>query len=250
MPPFDAKIVVAAASLLAAGFMKGVSGMGLPVVATPILAALYDLHTAIAVTIPATLLTDVPILYTFRAEWRQARRLIPILLPAVVGIVVGTQILVTVDPASLRVLLGVLVIGFVLVAHFRLLPRLSERLARRIAPGVAVAAGVLQGTAGQSGPVISMYFFQLELPRPAFLFVINAFFLVVDSAQMLSLIAHGFYTPGRSAQAVAVACLSVPTLLLALRLQGRISEDLFRRAVLMVLALTGTMLVVRPLLDF
>jgi uncharacterized membrane protein YfcA len=163
---------------------------------------------------------------------------------------VGTRILVGVDPAKLRAALGVLVLTFVAVSHFRLVPRLSDRLTRRLSPLVVAAAGVLQGATGQSGPIISIFFFQLELPRAAFLFVLNAFFLAVDAAQTASLAAHGVYTRVRIAQAAAVACLALPSLALALRVHDRLSEALFRRVVLIVLALTGVMLIVRAVVQF
>jgi uncharacterized membrane protein YfcA len=245
MPLIEPSWFVAAAAILLAGVMKGASGMGLPLVATPILAALTDLPTAIAVTIPAATLSNVPMLYAFRREWRQGRRLVPILLPAMAGIVLGTRILVGVDPATLRAALGLLVLTFVTVSYFRLVPRLSDRLTRRLGPFVGAAAGVLQGATGQSGPIIGIFFFQLELPRAAFLFVINAFFLAVDAAQTASLAAHGVYTRARLLQAVGVACLALPALVLALRVHDRLSESLFRRIVLLVLALTGVMLIVR-----
>jgi uncharacterized membrane protein YfcA len=243
----DPRWIIGVASILLAGFMKGLSGMGLPLVATPILATLSDLPTAIAITVPATVLSNVPVLYAFRAEWRQARRLAPLLLPAIVGIVLGTRILVGVDPGTLRGLLGALVVAFVSVSYFRLIPHLGERLTRRLSPFVGVAAGVLQGAAGQSGPIISIFFFQLGLSRAAFLFVINAFFLVVDATQMLSLASHGLYTPSRTALAAGVVCLAMPTLLLALRFHEWISEERFRLAVLLVLFLTGIMLLVRSI---
>jgi uncharacterized membrane protein YfcA len=244
--PEDAsKLLVAIAGVLLGGFMKGLSGMGFPVVATPILATLYDLPTAIAVTIPATLLSDFPMLYRFRSEWREARRIVPLVIPAVVGIVVGTRILVSVDPARLRLLLGVLVLTFVAVAAFGLAPRLDDRTTRRAAPFVGAAAGVLQGSAGQSGPIVAIYFYQAELRRSAFLFVINAFFLVVDSAQLVSLVSYGFYTPERWLQAAGAVCLAGPVLLFALHLHDRIGEAVFRRLVLGVLGLTGMILILR-----
>jgi uncharacterized membrane protein YfcA len=247
LPVVDLRWVLATASVLAGGFMKGVSGMGLPAVATPVLAVLFDLPAAIAMTMPAATLSNVAILHAYRDQWREARRLTPILLPAVVGVVIGTRILVGVDPALLRGLLGALVLAFVTVSAFQRIPRWSDAVTRRLSPLVGIAAGTLQGAAGQSGPVVGMFLFQLALPRPAFLFVINAFFLVVDFTQTVSLASHGFYTPARSLQALVVGCLSIPMLLLALRHQHRISERLFRRAVLAVLALTGLTLVVRTI---
>ncbi|MBI2820659.1 MAG: sulfite exporter TauE/SafE family protein [Acidobacteria bacterium] len=239
--------VVAVASLLLAGLMKGVSGMGLPLVATPVLALLYDLPTAIAITVPPTVLSDLPILYAFRSEWRQARRLLPLMVPAMIGIVFGTRILVVLDQDKLKGVLGGLVLLFVAVSYFRLIPHLSDRLAARVGPVVGLAAGVLQGAAGQSGPLVSIFLYQLSLPRNAFLFLINAFFLLADSTQLISLASHGLYTPERLLQAAVAACVAMPTLALSLHFHQRISEQLFRKIVLLVLALTGSVLLMRSL---
>jgi len=252
MTPFDLRWLVAAAAILVGGFMKGISGMGLPLVATPVIAALYDLPTAITVTMPATILSDLPILYTFRGESRHARRLAPVLVPlalgAVVGIWMGTSLLVRLSENLLRMVLGVLVLLFVVVTYYRLIPHLSEKAAARIGPIVGLGGGILQGAAGQSGPIISSYMYQLGLPRATFLFVINAFFLVADVSQVLSLMSRGLYTPARWQMAGVAALLSMPTLLVGLRVQKHLSEERFRRVVLAVLALTGLVLVIRGLL--
>ena len=232
--------------------MKGLSGMGLPLIATPIIAALYDLPTAITITMPATVLSDLPILYAYRGEWREARRLAPVLLPlaagAVGGIWLGTGLLVRLSQDLLRMVLGILVLLFVGVAHFKLIPHLSEKIASRIGLGVGLVGGVLQGAAGQSGPIISSYMYQLSLPRATYLFVINAFFLAADISQVLSLNSQGLYTTARWELAGVATLLSMPTLLGGLRMQKHLSEERFRRVVLAALALTGVVLVVRGLM--
>lgn len=112
---------------------------------------------------------------------------------------------------------------------------------------IGLAAGLLQGAAGQCGPLISLFFYQLNLSRAAFLFLINAFFVLVDITYLASLAWHGLYTDERAVQAAGAAFLAMPTLLLAMRFQEKISEELFRKIVLFVLALTGAVLLYRGL---
>ncbi len=244
MDQIDLRLLVGALAVLVGGATKGITGIGLPVVATPILAILYDLPTAIAVVILPTVLTDSALLYRFRDQWREARRLIPIIPPALVGIVIGTQILVRVDQQLLKIVLGSAVLLFVVMSWFQVVPRLGDRFARRWGPGVGLAAGVLQGASGTSAPVVTMFFFQINLAKAPFLFLINAFFFLVDTAQVASLFSVGIYTPRLFLFSAAIGCLALPVLFLTLRLQERISDQQFRKAVLLVLTLTGVILVV------
>ncbi len=245
MEQIDYRLLIGVLAVLLAGATKGISGIGLPVVATPILAVLYDLPTAIAVAILPTALSDMPILYTYRSEWHQTRRFIPMIVAGVAGILIGTQILIRVDQGLLKAALGLSVLLFVVISWFHLLPRLSDRFATRWGGVVGLLAGILQGATGTSAPVITVFFYQLHLPRAAFLFLINIFFVIVDSIQVGSLIWVGVYTPRLFLLAFAAAALVGPMVFLTLRLQKRINEQLFRRIVLLVLAFTGVVLLSR-----
>jgi len=245
MDQIDFRLLIGALAVLLAAATKGISGIGLLVVATPILAVLYDLPTAIAVAILPTALSDMPFLYTYRSEWRQALRFTPMIVAGMAGVFIGTQILIRVNQELLKAALGVSVLLFVVISWFHLLPRLSDRFATRWGAVVGLLAGILQGATGTSAPVITVFFYQLHLPRAAFLFLINIFFVMVDSIQVGSLVWVGVYTPRLFLLALAAAALVGPIVFLTLRLQKRINEQLFRRIVLLVLALSGLVLLSR-----
>lgn len=245
MEQFDIRLVAAAVAVLFAGLTKGVTGMGLPVIATPVLAALYDLPTALAVIVPPTVLSDLPLLWAFRRERGQTPRILPLMVAGALGVIPGTLILVNVDPGTLAGVLGVVILVFVIISWFRFLPRLGDRMARRWAPGVGLVAGLMQGATGSSAPVVTVFFFQLNLSKAAFLFLTNLYFLIVDTSQLANLLWQGVYTSRLALLSAAASCLAMPVLLLALRMQHRISDVLFRKAVLAVLAVTGTVLVAR-----
>ena len=77
------------------------------------------------------------------------------------------------------------------------------------------------------------------------LFLINISLVIVDSIQVGSLIWVRVYTPRLFVLAFAAAALVGPMVFLTLRLQKRINEQLFRRIVLLVLALSGLVLLSR-----
>jgi uncharacterized protein len=244
--PLDWRIVLAVGIVMLAGVAKGITGLGAPIVATPILALLYDdLPTAIAVMIAPTVLTDVMLLAWYLPHYRESVRLIPFVLFGLAGIVFGTQLLVSIDEAILRTILGAVITVFVLTSWFNRLPVLSKPTARIAGLPIGFIAGALQGSVGASGPLITMYLFSLGMSREVFLFAINAIFLVLDTTQVVALQRAGLYTPDvvfLATLASVPLCLGV---LVGFRAQKYVSDLRFRQGVLVLLTLTAIALFVR-----
>jgi uncharacterized protein len=241
----DWRLGLAFGVVLAAGLSKGVTGLGAPALALPILALVYPLQLVIAVLVLPTIASDVVML---ARAWRHAaglRRLVVFALCGLAGIVLGTSVLVRANPNLLKGLLGVVVLVFVATSWLGRMPSLTGRWERVAGPVTGLVAGGLQGSAGASGPLIAIYLFDLGLDRLAFLFSINALFLVLDTAQFTTLHQVGLVTGGT----LVLALLAGVPLLLGvgggLLLQRRIDDRVFRRVVLSVLGLVGAGLVVQ-----
>ncbi|MDR0359287.1 MAG: TSUP family transporter [bacterium] len=246
----DWRLGLALAILLIAGLSKGVTGLGAPALALPVLALAYPFTLVIAVLILPTIASDVVMVARLWRHAAGARRLLVFALGGLIGIVIGTNVLVRVNPNLLKGLLGVVVLVFVATSWSGRLPSMTRRL-ERVAGGVTgLVAGALQGSAGSSGPLVTMYLFDLGLDRLLFLFSINALFLVLDVTQFVALHQVGLVTGGT----LLLALLGGVPLLLGvaggLALQGRIDDAVFRRVVLSVLGLVGAGLVAQSILQF
>src|SRR5689334_21202402 len=123
--PLDWRLLVAVGAICVAGFAKGVAGLGVPIIATPILALLYDLKTAIVMMTLPTMLSDLPFVITGRRHYREAGPVVPFIGAAMVGIVIGTQLLIRLDERLLAGVLGVVIAFFVVTSWFNALPRLD-----------------------------------------------------------------------------------------------------------------------------
>ena len=173
----------------------------------PILVALYgDLRLVLLTTVLATALSDIPMFWRFRKSYREASILIGFLICGLIGIVIGTRILLYVRVSILAGVLAAVVIAFILVSWFGKVPTMSRVLASRLGPLIGFVCGIIQGSAGASGPIVTTYLVSSQLSRDGFLFAINAIFFVLDwtqfvSLQQLHLTTHAIWT---SALAVAV----------------------------------------------
>lgn len=244
----DGRLVAAVAAVLVAGFAKGVTGIGLPIVGVPILVALYgDLRAVLLVTIIATALADLPFVVRGARRARRALFLVGYLVAGLVGVVAGTRLLVVVRPQVLTLLLAFLLSAFVAVSWTGRFPRIDHRVAARWGPLIGLCAGLLQGSTGSSGPLTVSYLVSLDLPRDVFLFAINVIFTVLDYTQLVSLQRLGLYTPRLYEIAAAVVVLSGAGMLAGFAAARHIDDRAFRRGVLIILAVAAASLFVRAL---
>lgn len=234
--------------ILLGGFTKGVAGQGLPLVATPVLAVLYDLRTAIVINALPTVLSDVPIILAGLPHLRQAVRFLPFVTCGLVGILLGAQLLVSVDQAILAAVLASVVTLFVGTSWFNVLPVLSHRVGRIIGPPMGLLAGLTQGSAGASGPLASMYLLSIGTPRHLYFFSINLIFQVLDTWQVFALLQVGLYTPGLATLGLLICVPTGVGMVLGFKAQRHVNDLLFRRVILVILLLAAANLLGRALM--
>ena len=145
----------AAAVLALAYFVRGISGFGSGLIAVPLLALRFPLPEVV----PFMLLADfgaaalVGGISLHAVAWSEIRRLLP---ATVAGVVLGTQLLVSLPPALLLTLLGAFVLAFAL--RSLLLKQHGFRPAsRHWAWPAALTGGAVSGLFGTGGPPYVIY---------------------------------------------------------------------------------------------
>ncbi|MBI2912110.1 MAG: sulfite exporter TauE/SafE family protein [Chloroflexi bacterium] len=247
--PIDARLLVVLVFILLGGFAKGVAGQGLPLVATPVIAVLYDLRTAIVINAIPTVLSDVPIILAGLSHLRQAVRFTPFVLFGLMGILVGSQILVSVNQAILAMVLATVVTIFVTTSWFNILPVLSHRVGRILGPPMGLLAGITQGMAGASGPMASMYLLSIGTPRHLYFFSINVIFQILDTWQIFALQNVGLFTPGLTNMGLVICVPTAIGMIAGFRAQRHVNDQLFRRVILVILLLAAANLLGRALMS-
>ncbi|MCM3715325.1 sulfite exporter TauE/SafE family protein [Halalkalibacter oceani] len=240
-------ILIALFVFLLAGVSKGISGMGLPLVATPILTVMFDLQTAIALTVPATVATDCFMLVKTFEKWSTLKKAAVLTLMGIGGMIIGSTILVMTDSNLLTGLLGVVIIFFVISSLTSFLPQFTKP-PQWVDGAVGLIGGTLQGAAGASGPLISLYFLQMNVSRYQFLFLINCYFVVIDITQLITISSLGFYQ-GNTLFLYALLAI-IPSFLglaLAMKIQKSITDSVFKYSVLSLIGISGLLLLYKAL---
>ena len=223
------ELLVLIAGLALAGLAKGISGMGLPLIATPILAGVFGARMAVTiVTIPIFAANSLLLAQGFRKR-ELLRGAGPVVAASMIGTAIGTLLLAQLDQRTFAILISAIVAVF-LARGDRLLGDDPAALrARILGPLVCFVGGVLQGTTSIASPLVGSYFHARRLQPAEFVFMLAAIFELNSIVQLVGYSLQGLYTP----EVVALGLVAVVPTLIALAagifLRGRLDAVWFRR---------------------
>lgn len=236
-------LLLAGLTILGAGTVKGVVGIGAPLVAVPLLATIYDVPTAIAVMTIPLLVSSSWQMWANRGARLRRGTLLLLLSGCVAGVVIGTLLLGVIPHVWLDFVLAALVFGYVAIHLGRPDIVLSQQGAHRAAAPVGVVTGILQGAAGVSTPVSVTFVLAQHLKREAFLFATQSIFTVMAVTQILSLSTVGIMTPELGLASLAALVPMMVGTWLGQYLGHLASQRTFERLTLAVLVLIAISLV-------
>jgi uncharacterized membrane protein YfcA len=242
------ELVILVVGLAVAGLAKGVSGMGLPLIATPILAGVFGPRVAVTVvTIPIFAANSLLLMQGFR-ERHLLRGITPLIGASVVGTAIGTLLLAQLDQRTFAILIAAMVVVFLARGERLLGDDPAARRARILGPLVCFVGGVLQGTTSIASPLVGSYFHAQRLRPADFVFILAAIFELNSIVQLVGYSLQGLYTP----EVVALGLLGlVPTLLalaLGIYLRGRLDPAVFRKLIIALLVISVASLLWRTFL--
>lgn len=234
-------LVPAALIVLAASLVKGTTGFGFALVATPLLLLLWEPLVMIPVLIPTGMAADILIVTQnrHRLEWG---RVAPMAAAGVLGIPLGTVILLIVPSAALKigVALVVLASAIILMTGARVnIPR------ERVASGVAgFISGLLLTSTTISGPPVTLLLINQRWAKDVFRTSLALFFLTLQGFAIVSLAVSGVLT----FSTLVVSMTLWPSVLLgyalAVRVLPHIPQEAFLRIATVVVMAAGVLALV------
>ena len=239
-------IVVGVASALAM-LAKSATGLGYPLIALPILAAVTGVETAVVVVTIPNAVANLLVGWRTRHARSESRDVFVLSVTSAVGAAAGTFVLVSAPERPLLIVLATAVLLFVVRSMWFGDIEVPPDVARRAAPPVGLVSGVMQGAVGVSGPIIGSWLYAYRLPREAYIFSLSVLFLLAGAAQISTLASINAYSTDRLIAAAIGLGPVLAVLPVGEYLRTRLSGSQFDRAVLALLALSGITLVVRAI---
>jgi uncharacterized protein len=238
-------IIGGALAVLMAAFVKGAVAFGFPLVATPLLALVFDVKSAVAVSIVPNIVMDGIQLVRRGQALGTVRRLAVLLPCGVAGMWLGTHMLVILPGRVATMVLGGFVLGFAALNVSGFAPRIPAAWERWLSPPVGLLAGVLGGLTNVPGTPLVIYFYALGMDKYEFVRAAALSFMVFKLVQLVALSWYGVLGLDRLALSVLFTAVGLVGFAVGLRLQDWLPERVFNRAVLAFLVIVGVWLIAR-----
>ena len=250
MPGFESLpitiVIWIALALALSGFVQGALGLGFPMLATPMIAAVTNMRTAvILVLLPcvATTVTNIVMSGNFLPTLRRYWFMPPCMFA---GAGIGARLFVAYPKFPFALLLAGVILLYLYLDHlgrveWAFVPR--HRVASGI--GFGLLAGLSEGAANVAAPPLLMYLLPLGLDRMTFVQVLNLCFTVGKPTQMAILTMEGGVTWTQWAATLPFAVVATATTLFGIKIRDRIDAKTYRRWLLRLLFVMAWVLVIQ-----
>lgn len=219
------------------GLSKGFIGFGLPLVSIPVCATVVPVPLAIALTAMPILVSNLYQTFHGGRQGSVVRRFWPYLAPLVVGVLIGAQILARADHDTIAVIVGSLLLVFVTAQFFDIKPDIPAKAENVLNPVIGFVSGLLGGVSSMFGPIAITYLVALKLPKDMFISTIGLFYLVGIVPLYATLVVTGVISRDEIVASVLVCIPLYLGLWFGTWLRGRMSQELFQRALLIALVI-------------
>ncbi|HLH88933.1 MAG TPA: sulfite exporter TauE/SafE family protein [Xanthobacteraceae bacterium] len=226
-------------SLIVAGLLKGIIGVGMPIVALPLLSLFIDVKSAAMLLSMPLILSNLPQALEDGKTERCLLQLMPVIVGMIPGLFLGVRALLALDANVAKIIAGLVLIG---VAGITLLAPKLQLQSRMVLPaGVAFGffGGILGGIAAMAGPLVFIFLLAKGLRGQAFTKAASLY-LVVSSGLLAVLLTA---SPEFSWLDVGVSTAATLPVVLGMyvgqQMRDRIAPETFKKLVLIAVIAAG-----------
>jgi hypothetical protein len=244
---FDLTHVLVGAALLVAAFVKGATGLGFPLIATPTIALLLDIRTAVTVLILPNLFMDSAQVIRDGIPYDVFRRFSSLIVPTIIGVFLGTMVLVKTPLWVLNLCLGVMVLVFVASNLLKFDLTISPRAEKILSPIFGFISGFLNGMTNAAGPSLAIYLYSLKLEKRTFVKSIATIFMITKLSQLVAISTWNLFNWETITLSVQVLLFTLTGFYAGIKAQDRVNQKNFNRGLLVLLSAIGATLLLRAL---
>ena len=231
--PFDTLAVGllawVACVVLIAGLLQGALGFGFPFVATPLIALMSDMRTAIVLVLLPTLATICVALFTSGPLRATLARFWMMPLYMILGSAAGTWVFVSAPDAPYTLVLALLTLFYLSLDRLgRAEWAVVKRNERAFAPLSGISAGIFEGTANVAAPPLIILYLSLSLTPTMLVQALNICFLAGKTTQFTVLTLRGGVGMDEWLATLPLVAIGVAGSFAGVRIRNRIDAATFR----------------------
>ena len=186
----ELKYLLAVVFLLA-GFVQGLTGFGFGMVAMSLSPMLIDIKQANVLVTILALFNCLFVTWSVRHAV-DFKKILPIFLGALLGIPIGVYLLKILQPKTIKIVLGIILIGFSTYSIFR--KESTKRIGKRWGVPIGILGGILDGLIHMGGPPVIIYTYYQNWDKDSIKATLITYFAMGAAYKLVVLLLSKFVT--------------------------------------------------------
>ncbi len=225
--------------LIVAGLLKGMIGVGMPVVALPLLSLFVDIKSAAMLLSMPLIFSNLPQALEGGKTGQSLMQLMPVILGMIPGLFLGVQVLLRIDTNIAEIIAGLVIIGVGGVTLLAPKLQLQSRLVLPAGITFGFFGGILGGIAAMAGPLVFIFLLAKGLRGRAFTKEASLY-LVVSAGLLAILLTASTQFSWIDVSISAAAMLPVALgMYVGQHMRDRIAPETFKNLVLIAVIAAG-----------
>jgi len=226
-------------SLIVAGFLKGIIGVGMPVVALPLLSLFIDVKSAAMLLSMPLIFSNLPQALEGGKTGRCLVQLMPVILGTIPGVFLGVRVLLALDADVARTIAGLMLMGVGGVTLFAPKLQIQSRLVLPTGITFGFFGGILGGIAAMAGPLVFIFLLAKGLRGKAFTKEASLYLVVSSGLLAILLTASPVFSWLDVAVSTAATVPVVLGMFVGQQMRDKIAPETFRTLVLIAVIAAG-----------
>ena len=233
-------LAIMSSALIIGGVVKGVVGLGLPIVTLAILLNFLPPLTVLGLLVVPILITNLWLALQAGNLLHPLSRFWPMIVMAMIFLFIGAELIVAMDTAVLFGILGIFVILF--SASNLIKPQvhpLKPETEKWAGPLAGAMSGLLGGFSTIWGPPMTMYFVMLKLDKNTFVRTVGLVWFSLAIPLTFAYWRNGIFAGNVIGLSFAACVPGMVGIFIGEKIRQHIDQETFRKVMLVVLSVIG-----------
>ncbi|MGE3592905.1 MAG: sulfite exporter TauE/SafE family protein [Arcobacter sp.] len=221
--------------LLVSSLFHGTIGFGFTMIATPLLAMVTDVKTAILYIAIPTLLINIISIYSEGNFIQAVKRFYPIAILAMIGSAIGTQILIFSSSDFFKLLLAFSIFLYLFIQKFRIEMKWIREKKRLSMVVFGLIAGIIGGLTNVMASILIIYSLESKHTKKEIIQSTNLCFLFGKVIQIVLFTIHGSFTEELIITSFSSLIIVFIAMFIGLKIKDKIPQESYKKVIKIVL---------------
>jgi uncharacterized protein len=240
-------IIIGMLIFLLAGFTQGLTGFGFALVAVPLLSLFVSPKTVVPIVVVLDLFILIWLTYRNR-KFVELKRILPLLITGIIGLPIGTYILISLNSNLLKILVGVIIALFAMALLIGFEMKIKHEL-RALLP-LGIISGMLAGSVKMSGPPVILFLENQHTDKRHFRADLITYFTLLSIFTIPVFYFSGLITNDVITYATYFVIPMILGAFIGIKFVNKLDEKLFRKIVLVLVTIVGIIAIITGLSAF